>query len=107
MASEKTEDYDILASELDLDIEADALGIISCESPTGTRQIISKFNVRHEYVPLTFSDLLTPLGTAGRDEEHSEQCPQYSFQDSDHQKSAQKNSQNIPDQSAQKETTPA
>lgn len=109
LASEKTEDYDVLASELELDIDADALGIISCASPTGYRQIISKFNVHHEYVPLTFSDLMTPLGT-GKEEEHSEQRqPRYSFHESDYQKSAQKNNEEETDQqlSAQKETLPA
>lgn len=103
MAGEKTEDYDILASEMDLDIEADAIGIITCDSPTGSRQIISKFNVKHEYVPLTFSDLMTPLG-GGKDEDCSDRCLQSKFQNSqDHQKSAQKKAEEKPDQFEQKE----
>ena len=37
MAAEKKEDYDMLADELELDIEADALQVIDEGSPVGTR----------------------------------------------------------------------
>ena len=60
LASEKEEDYDLLAKELNLDIEADAEAMISENSPTGSRQILRKYNIKHEYVPLSFSDLTTP-----------------------------------------------
>lgn len=37
MAADKKEDYDMLADELDLDIEKDALQVIDDGSPVGTR----------------------------------------------------------------------
>ena len=65
MAADKKEDYDMLADELDLDIEKDALQVIDDGSPVGTRQIVRKFNVKQEYVPLTFSDLTAPTPCQG------------------------------------------
>ena len=55
----------MLADELELDIEADALQVIDEGSPVGTRQIVRKFNVKQEYVPLTFSDLTAPAPCQG------------------------------------------
>lgn len=60
LASERTEDYDLLADELNLNIEEDADEIINLDSPTGSRQILRKYNVKHEYVPFSFSDLTLP-----------------------------------------------
>ena len=50
----------MLAAELNLNIEEDADLLINERSPTGSRQILRKYNVKHEYVPFSFSDLTTP-----------------------------------------------
>lgn len=60
LAAEKTEDYDLLAIELNLNIDEDADGIIKEHSPLGSRQILRKYNVKHEYVPFSFSEMTTP-----------------------------------------------
>lgn len=65
LAGESTEDYEELATELRLDIEQSVLSLLDEPSPTGSRQIIRKYNFKHEYIPLTFSDLTTP--TPGND----------------------------------------
>ena len=57
LASERTEDYDMLAEELNLNIDEEADELINQGSPTGSRQILRKYNVKHEYVPFSFSDL--------------------------------------------------
>jgi hypothetical protein len=51
----------LLAEELNLNIEEDADELINLRSPTGSRQILRKYNVKHEYVPFSFSDLTTPM----------------------------------------------
>lgn len=43
-AADKVEDYDLLALELELDIKEDADMLIDQDSPTGTRQILKKFD---------------------------------------------------------------
>jgi len=50
----------MLAEELNLNIEEDADELINERSPEGSRQILRKYNVKHEYVPFSFSDLTTP-----------------------------------------------
>ena len=47
----------MLAEELNLNIEEDADELINQGSPSGSRQILRKYNVKHEYVPFSFSDL--------------------------------------------------
>lgn len=65
MANEKEEYYDSIARELELDIDADVDEVLRENSP-GSRQILRRFNMNHEYIPLTFSDLTTPTpGTYG------------------------------------------
>ena len=49
----------MLAEELNLNIEEVADELINEKSPTGSRQILRKYNVKHEYVPFSFSDLTT------------------------------------------------
>ena len=50
----------MLAEELNLNIEEDADELINQGSPSGSRQILRKYNVKHEYVPFSFSDLMMP-----------------------------------------------
>lgn len=56
-AVEKPEDYDILADELNLDIALDAEKLIMLNSPSGTRQIVRKYDNKSRHVPLTFEDM--------------------------------------------------
>ena len=42
IAEEKPEDYDLLAQELNLNIDEDALDLIEEQSPTRSRQILRK-----------------------------------------------------------------
>ena len=36
------------------------MAVLDEGSPLGSRQVIRKYNIKHEYVPLCFSDLTTP-----------------------------------------------
>lgn len=59
-SADKVEDYDLLAMELELDINEDADMLIDQDSPTGTRQILRKYNIKDQKIPISFSDMTTP-----------------------------------------------